>query len=212
MNRRSKKLLVRRTKFLIAIASSVYLAAGVAFAEDIDMVQTGGLATEHPVEINPMEPIAAEKEEERFMEYSVPDKFTAEGASFPADIQQYTYSTAKAYGVPYELILAMIETESSYNPNAVSGCNAVGYMQIIKKWHTDRMEKLGVEDLKDPESNILVGIDYIAELMEEYPIEVALGIYNMGFDAVDLWNSGVTTSYARKVMGRYDEILEEMKR
>lgn len=148
--------------------------------------------------------------EEGVPQYKLPEVYEREGGSFPAELQQYTYSVCGNYGVEYELVLAMIEVESAYCNNAVSNCGAVGYMQIVEKWHKDRMERLNVEDLNDPYSNIIVGIDYMAELLEQYPEEVALGVYNMGYKAVDFWkNGGIITQYAKAVLSRKMEIFME---
>lgn len=71
---------------------------------------------------------------------------------------------ADEYGVCPELIEAIVFCESSGNPNAVSNYGCVGLMQISEKHHKERMEALGVTDLTDPRSNILVGTDYLMEL------------------------------------------------
>ncbi len=145
-----------------------------------------------------------------FKEYQIPEEFAREGGYFPVEVQQYTYVVCGNYGVDYELVLAMIEIESAYCSDAESACGAVGYMQVIEKWHKDRMERLNVEDLSDPYSNILVGVDYMAELLEKYPEEIALGIYNMGYKAVDFWNDRkIITEYAETVLSRRMEIFME---
>lgn len=82
------------------------------------------------------------------------------------DIIAYTDEIGERYNICPELIQAVIERESHYNPDATNG-DCVGLMQVSEKWHTDRMERLGVTDLYDPYSNILVGTDYLAELWRE---------------------------------------------
>ncbi len=145
-----------------------------------------------------------------FKEYQIPEEYAREGGYFPVELQQFTYVICGNYGVDYELILAMIEVESSYRNDAESTCGAVGYMQVIEKWHKGRMERLNVEDLSNPYSNIMVGVDYMAELLENYPEEIALGIYNMGYKAVDFWNDGkIITEYAETVLSRRMEIFME---
>lgn len=76
-----------------------------------------------------------------------------------------------------ELLEAVIESESAGVPTVQNG-NCIGLMQVSSRWHAERMKKLGVTNLKDPESNILTGVDYLLELFEEYedPHEV-LRIY-----------------------------------
>lgn len=64
---------------------------------------------------------------------------------------------------PY-VALAVLETESNYNPNAYSSTGAVGLMQWIPKWHSWRMEKFHLNDMWDPYTNIIVGMDYLNDL------------------------------------------------
>ena len=157
------------------------------------------------------------QKEVEFIEYDIPDKFKDNGGDFPADIQKYTYEVCRKYNVDYYLVLALIEVESSYDPTSISHCNAVGYMQVMEKWHAERMDKLNVKDLIKPESNILVGVDYLAELLDDNPKELALSIYNRGYrnskgtGACDLWEKGIKhTSYSRKVVEREKQLKEEL--
>ena len=46
------------------------------------------------------------------------------------------------------------------------------------------MKRLGVTDLMDPASNFRVGCDYLAELLERYPLANALAFYNSGDPAL----------------------------
>lgn len=83
---------------------------------------------------------------------------------------------------------------------------STGYMQIQKKWHWDRMERLGVTDLMGPSGNFRVGCDFLAELYAKYnDWNLALTVYNRGH------NPGYITDYAKEVMGNYaqwQEIVE----
>lgn len=80
------------------------------------------------------------------------------------------------------LVKAIIYHESRFIPSSVnSKSGTTGLMQISPKWHTDRAKKLGVEDLKDPYGNILVGCDFLNELMERYPYEYAINVYAGGY-------------------------------
>ena len=63
------------------------------------------------------------------------------------------------------LVLAVIAVESRFNPIAESGMGAKGLMQIIPRFHLDKLRAAGGEDaVFDPESNILVG----ARILQEY--------------------------------------------
>lgn len=95
-----------------------------------------------------------------------------------------------------ELVQAIIETESNWDPEARNG-DCVGLMQISEKWHQDRMERLGVTDLTDPYDNILVGVDYLQELTRRYVDQaMVLMIYNGDSRAWKFWETGEMSEYA----------------
>ena len=108
-----------------------------------------------------------------------------------------------------EFVQALIEQESNWDPEARNG-DCVGLMQISEKWHRDRMERLGVEELTDPYDNILVGVDYLAELFRWYEDPaMILMLYNGDSRAKEFWKSGRMSEYARKILERAEE-LERM--
>ena len=105
-----------------------------------------------------------------------------------------------------ELVQAIIETESNWDPDARNG-DCVGLMQISKYWHRDRMERLGGTDLTDPYDNILVGGDYLQELTRRYVDQaMVLMIYNGDSRAWKFWETGEMSEYARKILERAEEL------
>ena len=90
-------------------------------------------------------------------------------------------------------------------------------MQISRKWHTGRMEKLGVSDLNDPYSNILVGTDYLAELYDEAvnsgrgdDLYYVLMRYNLETSTANKrWSEGDYSDYAIEVAERAAELETE---
>jgi soluble lytic murein transglycosylase-like protein len=63
------------------------------------------------------------------------------------------------------LIIAVIAVESRFNPIAESVTGAKGLMQIIPKYHSDKLEEFGGEQaVFDPAANIQVG----AQILKEY--------------------------------------------
>lgn len=116
--------------------------------------------------------------------------------------QDFLHTACHESGVPYALALAVIQKETGFNNVMGDDGASSGYMQVQERWHWDRMERLGVTDLTHPFGNFRVGCDYLAELLEKYPLEVALTAYNMGH------YPGYTTQYAFDVMGYYEEWKE----
>ena len=85
-------------------------------------------------------------------------------------------------------------------------------MQVQRKHHEKRMERLGCTDLFDPYKNVLVGIDYLSELLTKYgDMEMALIAYNAGEKGADkdYFSKGVyTNEYSQEVLEQ-SEIYDE---
>lgn len=90
--------------------------------------------------------------------------------------------TAKRYGLNPNIIKALIEEESGWCESAEGdNGNSVGLMQIQEHWHKERMKRLKVTNLYDPEQNITVGCDILSELLNKYGnYKDALSVYNSG--------------------------------
>lgn len=111
---------------------------------------------------------------------------------------------APSYGLDPELVLAVIETESNFNPEARSPKNAQGLMQLIP----ETAARFGVEDTWDPEQNLRGGMAYLSWLLDHFEgdIELALAGYNAGEGAVER-HGGIppyreTRNYVSRIIGR----------
>lgn len=105
------------------------------------------------------------------------------------------YQAAAQVGLDPLLVLAVAGVESSFNPLAESVAGARGLMQIIPRYHREKLGLPGADELLfDPEANILLG----TRILQEYiyrtgTLEAGLQFYNGAFfDA--------SAQYARKVM------------
>lgn len=103
------------------------------------------------------------------------------------------------------LIRAIIHTESSFNPNAVSRNGAMGLMQLMPS----TARAMGVEDCFDPKHNINGGARYLKRLLTLFDnnIELTLAAYNAGIGNVREYG-GVppfqeTQRYVKKVGAYY---------
>lgn len=103
-----------------------------------------------------------------------------EDVPLDGDTQAFLRAACEETGIPYELALAVIRQETEFHNVVGDDGRSVGYMQVQRRWHEDRMARLGVTDLADPYSNFRVGCDYLAELLGKYPLEEALTAYNSG--------------------------------
>lgn len=127
------------------------------------------------------------------------------------DLQDIIIDISEKRGVDPALVLAVIEKESGYNPDA-SGDNgrSQGLMQIWRSFHEKRMEKLGAVNLYDPRDNVIVGIDILAEKLDKYEdVEKALIAYNAGDAGAKkhYFSKGIySSSYSRAVLKIAEEI------
>lgn len=128
------------------------------------------------------------------------------------DWEEYIEVVCQEYNVCPELVQAVIERESGWDPKAENeGCE--GLMQIEPLFHQGRMERLGVTDLRDPYDNILVGVDFLAELFRQYhEIYPVLMFYNAGYSEKEgllAYEKGYISDYAREVDLRARELTGE---
>ncbi len=98
------------------------------------------------------------------------------------DLQVHIANLCEEHHIEPEIVIGLIEKESTFNADAVGDSgNSLGLMQIQPKWHKERMERLGCDNLLDPFQNVTVGVDILAELVDGYgDTERALMVYNAG--------------------------------
>jgi len=113
---------------------------------------------------------------------------------------------APQYRLSPDLVLAVIEAESNFDPRAVSPKNAQGLMQLIP----ETAERFGVTDVWDPEQNLRGGMAYLRWLLDRFDgdVRLALAGYNAGAQAVDR-HRGIppfeeTRAYVSRIARRLD--------
>ena len=122
-------------------------------------------------------------------------------------IEKWVVKIAPEYGIDPDLVLAVIQAESAFNPSAVSNKNAQGLMQLIPA----TAERFGVKDSWNPIQNIKGGTAYLHWLMRHFQgnVEWVLAAYNAGEGAVERYQ-GVppyqeTRHYVKRILAHYQK-------
>ncbi|MDN4572315.1 peptidoglycan N-acetylmuramoylhydrolase [Pandoraea cepalis] len=118
---------------------------------------------------------------------------------------------AQVASVDAALLHAIIDTESGYDPQAVSVRGAIGLMQVMPRTG----ERFGVRRLEDPAENVRAGASYIRWLLARFDgdLTLALAAYNAGEGAVLRYGRQIppfpeTQNYVRKVMAGYARLRD----
>lgn len=129
-------------------------------------------------------------------------------------LQDFIYEMCAEEHVPMSLIIAMIDHESKFNPEAVSATNDYGLMQINEVNHDRLEEQYQCADMFNPYQNVFCGIKVIGSYIATYEdYTMALMAYNMGnYGAKKAWANGITsTAYTDLILGLMQEYEREVQ-
>lgn len=125
-------------------------------------------------------------------------------------VKHHLREASRAHGIDYELLQALIATESGFDPSAVSPKGAIGLMQVMPATAQRYGLPAGAK-LADPRTNIRTGTRYLRYLLDLFPgePELALAAYNAGEGAVMRAGRRIpdypeTRNYVRTVMQLYE--------
>ena len=133
-------------------------------------------------------------------------------------IKHLLRDAAQIHGIDYELLQALIATESGFDTYAVSPKGAVGLMQLMpptaERYGVKADKKTPIEKkLTDPKTNIRAGATYLSDLIRMFPgqLELAVAAYNAGEGAVQragnkIPNYPETKNYVKTVMQLYGHL------
>ena len=120
------------------------------------------------------------------------------------DYLSQAWREANRNGLDPLLLVAVMAVESSFNPVAESHAGAVGLMQVIPRFHTDKFEP-ALESALHPDTNIRIG----AKALQEY-IHRGGGL----IAGLQLYNGAANDesyAYANKVLGEKARLLAAVK-
>jgi soluble lytic murein transglycosylase-like protein len=148
--------------------------------------------------------------------YSVPQTTAVRTTRYAALERSRMYDDliaehARLNGVRSDLVRAVVQVESAFNPYAKSAKGAMGLMQLMPA--TARQYR--VSDPYNPIENVRAGVAYLRELLDRYQNneELALAAYNAGPAAVDKHGQNVppyreTRNYVAQVNQMAGRALE----
>lgn len=104
-----------------------------------------------------------------------------------AAYEQLISTHASAHGLSIDLVRAVIQAESAFNPTALSVKGAMGLMQLMPSTAAE----YGVVNAYNPAENIRAGVAYLKSLLTRYSNneELALAAYNAGPGAVEKYGA-----------------------
>ncbi len=110
-------------------------------------------------------------------------------------------NNARKYKIDFELLMAVIFVESTYKTSVQSNYGAIGLMQVVPKWHLDKIHQYGdIDVLYDIRTNIAIGTAILKEYLErEGDMRRALHRYNGSKD-------DPTLKYSNRVLKKYSEL------
>ncbi|WP_089729624.1 lytic transglycosylase domain-containing protein [Candidatus Thiosymbion oneisti] len=124
--------------------------------------------------------------------------------SVSKEVDRMVRSMAPQYRLDPNLVFAVIEAESGFNPQALSSRNARGLMQLIPA----TAERFGVRDVWDPEQNLKGGMAYLRWLLDHFDgdVKLALAGYNAGERVVERYQGippyAETQAYVKRIIKR----------
>jgi soluble lytic murein transglycosylase-like protein len=139
--------------------------------------------------------------------YAVPRTETVRATRYVAADRGWQYENlisehSRLNGVRTDLVRAVMQVESAFNPNAISPKGAMGLMQLMPA----TMRQYGVRNAFNPVENVRAGVAYLRDLLDRYSNneELALAAYNAGPGAVDKHGQAVppyreTRNYVAKI-------------
>jgi soluble lytic murein transglycosylase-like protein len=116
------------------------------------------------------------------------------------------YREGRGIGIDPLLIIAVMAIESRFNPIAQSDGGAIGLMQVIPRYHADKLDGPHGASMLDPHANIRLGAKVLKEYIRRGGTDVAgLQLYNGA-------SADASNAYANKVLGERQRLRETARR
>lgn len=128
-------------------------------------------------------------------------------AAATRDLVGAAFRAAELTNLDPLLILSVVAVESSFNPIAESSYGAKGLMQVVPRYHAERLAfHGGAETVLDPQTNIRVGAEILSEYIRRSgSLEAGLQMYAGAAEDAD-------SQYAQKVLAEKRLLAQEVKK
>lgn len=121
-------------------------------------------------------------------------------------VVQAAFREGQRHNLDPMLILAVIAVESRFNPFAASEQGALGLMQIVPRFHMDKIAAAGMPSMLLPDSNIAIGTRILKDSIQRGGSDAAgLQLYNGAFE-------DETRAYANRVLNERRRLEEALPR
>jgi len=141
---------------------------------------------------------------------AIPSAWGAEGGTARQLSARYAEYYANAFQVPLELVSAVIQVESDWNPYAVSEKGAAGLMQLMP----ETASRFCVLDRFDVEENIRGGVAYLAWLLRVFKgdLRLAVAAYFVGESQILLRGAAYSSRKAFEYVSRVARVYRALRR
>ncbi len=193
---------------LSALGAGAILSASVAFSPvppsaKVDAVRATKPRAAQPASLLPRQQDAIPHQQIDALTGVIARKYRVSRRA-TRDYLSQAWREANRHGIDPMLLVAVMAVESSFNPVAESQAGAVGLMQVIPRFHTDKFAPEH-ESALHPDTNIRIG----AKVLQEYirrggGLIAGLQLYNGS-------SNDESNSYANKVLGEKARLLAALR-
>lgn len=119
---------------------------------------------------------AIEKNMQQYAEYGI-----------TRDLAENIYDLAKESNIDPDIAFGLVRAESSFKNTSTSRVGAIGLTQLMPKTAKWLSPETSLQELREPETNLRIGLKYLRQLIDKYngDTDLALTAYNRGPGTVD---------------------------
>lgn len=155
------------------VTDKLWLATGIII---IGLFPRTGIASELDIQLGEVRTILQEMSPHRLP--GAVRHFSIRGQARRVDLHQVILEASRVSDIEPAVLAVLIKIESGFDPDASSSMGAMGLTQLMPT----TLDKLGISNAREPESNVMGGARWLAKLLREHNgnLLAALAAYNAG--------------------------------